>query len=374
MLTKEQCDLIVEKSDAFYRKETIVNGCDVHIYNYRLASWSDFNDPLGDGNTNAFDLRGLTFVKEDGLWKRWVTLHKFFNYNETISYMRDDLISLEISHIDTKHDGSLIQFILVDGKWCAKSKTSFDSAQAERANKLFSKNKELRDFVKSEYAQGRTALFELTSPYNRIVLQYKRCSLNYLCSRDLETGLYTNTNINLVHELGLEKRPQTEHQLNRLECLQELVENEEGWIVTFSNGQIVKFKTRWYFQMHKAKDDLMTNNVTLLELVLDELLDDSLALFEPDNEFRVELERKAKMIRDYYNHNLAEVESFVNDYLTGKYGSRKEFAIQNSKHKYFNVACQLLFNDNVNDASVKLKEAIKKRYNKHEKVEVLFCG
>jgi len=40
--TREECRQIVENSEAFYVTETVVEGCKVELYDYRLASINDF--------------------------------------------------------------------------------------------------------------------------------------------------------------------------------------------------------------------------------------------------------------------------------------------------------------------------------------------
>lgn len=88
LLTKEECDLIVENSEAFYRADREVEGCNVAIYDYRLASLSDFTD------NKAFELRGLCFVEqEDGSWQRNLLMNKFFNVNQC---SMDDLWEIEV--------------------------------------------------------------------------------------------------------------------------------------------------------------------------------------------------------------------------------------------------------------------------------------
>jgi len=109
--TKEECDTIVANNDAFISKTAEVEGCNVVIYDYRLASTSDFFPKDKDNNT---ELRGLCFVEQtDGTWKRNILLNKFFNINQTTL---DNLYELELE------DGTLLELnendkvLLVNGK------------------------------------------------------------------------------------------------------------------------------------------------------------------------------------------------------------------------------------------------------------------
>jgi len=58
-MTRERCLEIVEQTDAFYRVQTTVHNYKVEIYNYRLASFTDFKD------YDAWELRGICFVYDD---------------------------------------------------------------------------------------------------------------------------------------------------------------------------------------------------------------------------------------------------------------------------------------------------------------------
>jgi len=90
--TKEECDKIVEKCEAFYRADRVVEGVNVAIYDYRLASISDFVD------YEAFEMRGLCFVETDTGWERNILLQKFFNISQT---SMDDLMEIELDNGDT---------------------------------------------------------------------------------------------------------------------------------------------------------------------------------------------------------------------------------------------------------------------------------
>ena len=70
---------ICRRNPVFYETRHKVNGYDVSVFNYRLATYDDFR------SENAFEMRGLTFVfNTDGtLYKRFLGLHKLFNVNET---------------------------------------------------------------------------------------------------------------------------------------------------------------------------------------------------------------------------------------------------------------------------------------------------
>jgi len=85
--SKEECDKICEQTDAFYKTERVIEGQEVVMYDYRLASISDFRD------YKAFELRGITFVKNNNSWERNILMNKFFNVEQTTF---DDLWEIDL--------------------------------------------------------------------------------------------------------------------------------------------------------------------------------------------------------------------------------------------------------------------------------------
>jgi T4 RnlA family RNA ligase len=166
--TKEECDKICEQTDAFYKTERVVEGQEVVMYDYRLASISDFREH------NAFELRGITFVKNKDSWERNILMNKFFNAEQTEGWMLKDLEDKKIVRVQNKEDGSIISFVkFPNGKVRAKSKMSFESDQAVLAQKLYDENEEIQRFVRQCFFENKTPIFELVGYLNQIVLNYK---------------------------------------------------------------------------------------------------------------------------------------------------------------------------------------------------------
>ena len=121
--TRDECQEIVKNSEAFYCINTNVQGFEVEVYNYRLASLDVFKE------YNAFELRGLCFVKQPtGTWERNILLNKFFNLNENQDWELNNLKNYKITRVQEKLDGSVIGVVkLPNGNIVAKSKMSFDN-------------------------------------------------------------------------------------------------------------------------------------------------------------------------------------------------------------------------------------------------------
>ena len=319
--TKRECDVIVENSEAFFRNETIVEGCEVRMYNYRLASLSDFKD------NNAFELRGITFVKTNNGWERNILLHKFFNVNQTEDYMLEDVKDKKIISVQDKADGSLISFVrFSNGKVRAKSKMSFISMQAEMAQEVYDNNEDLRNFVAEQLDKGYAPIFEIVSPSNQIVVQYEETKLVLLQVRDKNGAYIDNLKVyTFGHDIDIvESMPLSYYNIDDLMARKEIDDsNIEGWVVTFEDGQIAKIKTNHYLQLHGLiGPDAFRENL-LIETILDGNIDDVVSSlvegYKKTNILDIE-----QLVTDKFNHLVQE---FVD--LYSKYdGNRKEFALE----------------------------------------------
>lgn len=192
--TREQCQEIVKNSETFYCTETEVQGFKVEMYDYRLASFTDFED------NNAYELRGLTFIynPETSTWERNILMNKFFNINQTVNWMYDDVKDKQIVRVQDKLDGSIISFVkFPNGKVLAKSKMSFTSEQAKMAQEVYDNSEKLREFIHKCVNLNKTPIFEMIGFSNQIVLEYDKDELILLQIRCNVTGkyedLYSNT-------------------------------------------------------------------------------------------------------------------------------------------------------------------------------------
>jgi T4 RnlA family RNA ligase len=331
--TREECQAIVNGSDAFFCTETEVNGFKVEMYNYRLASLSDFVD------NNAFELRGLTFVLNDGVWERNLLLNKFFNVGQTDGWMFEDLKDKTILKIQDKADGSVISFVTFpDGTVRAKSKMSFISDQAVLAQKIYDDNLLIRDFI-SELPHGTVAIFELCSPNNQIVLEYNFDDLILLHVRDA-FGRYVTDQYH-IYVADVEEFRIDEFTLESLIKLKETEEDIEGWVVTFSDGQMAKIKVDWYLQLHGLiGPDAFRENL-LIKTILDSNIDDVISyLAEGVKKDRI-IELDNKVTAEYNRLVLELIE--LRDLFFGPYNEvKKDFAIAHSKDEMFGMVMKSL--------------------------------
>ena len=86
--TYDEALALVNKVDSpFYESKSIVGGYAVSTFNYRLASWSDFNIP------GSKEMRGISYVfgLDGSLFKRYLLLEKFFNLNQVPDTMYSEV-------------------------------------------------------------------------------------------------------------------------------------------------------------------------------------------------------------------------------------------------------------------------------------------
>ena len=89
--TYDDClEICSVENSPFYESKYLIDGFPISIFNYRLAQFKDFDNPLPNNiNIKAFEMRGLTFVfnKDGSLFKRFLLLEKFFNLNQVPNTM-----------------------------------------------------------------------------------------------------------------------------------------------------------------------------------------------------------------------------------------------------------------------------------------------
>lgn len=333
--TKSECDAICEQTAAFYRRDRKVEGFNVAIYDYRLASLSDFIQ------YNAFELRGLCFVENTASsWERNLLMNKFFNINQTKGWMYDDVKDKEIVSVTNKEDGSIISFVkFPNGKVRAKSKASFDSTQAEMAQKVYNENGSLRKFVENCISLHEVPIFELVSPENQIVLVYPETELVLLQIRT-ENGDYASRKIAAyADEFGISCREEFNNNCHKnldylLDQKDKNKEDIEGWVVSFGDGQMAKIKTNKYLSIHGL---LAPNNIRenlIVETILDGNIDDVISVCTGRK--RIELEKVNEQVEKAFNNYVVELIRLHDEFCNKHNRNRKSFAIKYSnQHTLF---------------------------------------
>lgn len=343
-ITYQDCLNIVKNCDNFYEKIEIVEGQKVSIFNYILSVYDLFKNPLKDNSIQAFELRGLTFVHQDNQEpKRHLMLNKFLNINEGPDDLYDVLKDWEVIRIQEKEDGSMIRFIKFNnGAVLPKTKAAFTNEQCTLAKQVYDSNDNLQKFIKETLNNNLVAIFELVSPFNKIVCDYKETDLVLLQLREESTGNYLDIyNHELVKKYKL--RTTKNEPLVSIEALiqkKETDTNTEGYIATLKKNnqtRLVKFKTNWYMERFRIIEKAVQENV-VIALILDEQVDDALSLLDPTSEYYQYISEIRSELNKHVSQRIKDITSLAQTFS----GDRRKFAEDNLKNINFPYSVRFL--------------------------------
>ena len=321
--SKEECDYIVENSKQFFRKDLIFQNREIAVYHYKQGNFEEFE------KFNAWELRGLTFVKNEDNWERFLGIHKFFELNQAPGWKEEDLIDKKVLKVSEKIDGTFVHPILIDNKVYFKSKLRFDSLQAKRAQDMYENNENLKKYVDKKLNEGKIPLFEYFSPKTQVVMDYKEEKLVLIQVRDLNTGEYDLAFEEEAKKFGVEVAPVCEPKPLR-DYLEEknVCVSKEGWVMIFEGMKFVKVKTDEYLKRHKILGDLREN--VIISNILDEKIDEIKGILNKKSEkyqFVKEIENK-------FNQKYKELEGKIKKALKmtkkeafKKFGNDKNYEI-----------------------------------------------
>jgi RNA ligase len=240
---------------------------------------------------------------------------KFFNIEE------GKFEATENFEVYEKMDGSLGIVFWYRGQWVVATRGSFTSDQANKAREI------LRKYNTDIMFRHLTFCFEIIYPENRIVLDYGNDEKLVLLGTFDKNGKETDSEIWSQWGFDVVKKYDG---INDYKELKQMVKNDqEGFVVKFSNGDRVKVKGVEYLRLHKIMTNVTTtgiweylrNGEDVMELLKD----------VPD-EFYKKIETYIKDLR-YSYFQISEDSGKRFDYMMyGKYNDkepitdRKEFA------------------------------------------------
>jgi hypothetical protein len=240
---------------------------------------------------------------------------KFFNIEE------GKYTPTETFEVYEKMDGSLGIVFWYEGQWVVATRGSFSSDQAIKAREL------LKKYNTDIMFRHMTFCFEIIYPENRIVLDYGGEEKLVLLGafdkwgKDYDMSDWDEWGFDVVKKYdGIKDYKQ----------LKEMVKNDqEGFVVKFSNGNRVKVKGVEYLRLHKIMTNVSTtgiweylkNGEDVMELLKD----------VPD-EFYTKIKNYVKELRYSYFQISEDAGKKFDGKMYGKYNDkepitdRKEFA------------------------------------------------
>lgn len=293
----------------------------------------DPDDPVGSAMRR--ECRGLIF-ESDGM-NRIIRrpFHKFKNVNEDEQYQIQN-IDLNRAHwIREKMDGSMIAPFFIPGsdRVVYGTKRGLTDIGNDAARFVVNSwSPECRNWVNQFLKDGYTPIFEWCGPNNRIVVDYESTQLTLIGVRNRITGEYLVD----LHSLGFPGSVVNEPEIingdysvsdivNKCQTL----ENEEGYVLTFNDGHMVKFKGDWYLQIHKNKE--MVNSLRLIiNLVYNNRLDDAISVLPATDQNYVN--DQVGDFMSWYHHACVVLEHHL-DRIRENYGDdRKRIAQEYMVH------------------------------------------
>jgi len=306
----EQLMTLVDTNEAFYFADRTLDDQTYRLFNYRLASYTNFLLP------GALECRGIMFniTDLDNIELVSMPMEKFFNLNENPSTMDLDLTTVD--DIELKADGSLISTYIhriPSECWAAmrlKTKGSIESDQCVAAMKYLTEDENTSYYLAllDLTAMGYTVNAEWCAPDNRIVLGYMMPQLTVLNVRNNSTGEYVdlfspsargNTNWDILRHNHIDKL-EVEDPVQFAADIPGMVDIE-GYVIKLKSGQRVKVKTEWYLVQHRAKDSINSDR-RLYEAVLAEATDDLRSMFHYDELICKRIGEMEDFVGKHYNH------------------------------------------------------------------------
>ena len=254
---------------------------------------SDFSNPI------VRECRGSIFyLRDDGLYECICrAFDKFGNYGEEYA----DEIDWPTAQVQEKVDGSLIKVFYHNDSWHIATNGTINAyncivyKEDKETNKTYGSifNFALRGHLNQFFEsldKDYTYMFELVSPYTRLVVNYSDTALYYLSRRNIHTMEEDNVRPEAFESFGI-LFPKT-YSLKTLEdCLtyvKTMDKNEEGFVVKDAAFHRIKIKSPEYLLAFRAKNNGVLSTKRIIKMIREESIDDLLA-YCPEYKERVDI-------------------------------------------------------------------------------------
>ena len=233
------------------------------------------------------ECRGLLFNTETGeIISR--PFHKFHNLGERADIVPD----LTRPHRALrKEDGSMIRPIPMPTggiRWGTKAGITDKSMPAETFVAL---HPEYAEFAEWACSENLTLIFEWLgkSKDDQIVIEHKEDVLILTAIRRNITGAYMpyEQMFGIAYARGIpvvKEYPLDFTDLPAAVAVIRALEGEEGVVIRWDNGHMVKLKSDWYVSLHRAKAAITQERATI-QLILNEKTDDLIPIL-PENDVK----------------------------------------------------------------------------------------
>ena len=235
-----------------------------------------YNDRKTFENELLEECRGLMFNAKTGeLVSRGY--HKFFNLGE-----RSDPIDWSKPYkILMKMDGSMVRAVpRVDGQLGFRLATRAGLTDVAAQAEAYLAGK--ASFVDELLWNGITPIFEWCSRKNRVVVDYPEDRLILTGARFNDTGKYLSYEALVDTAEAIGPCVEVVQTIDVAKASPEQVkawQGEEGIVVRFDDGHMVKIKSDWYSLLHKTRSQI-ASEASLIELCIENRVDDLLPMLQ----------------------------------------------------------------------------------------------
>lgn len=267
LLSAEPYSIKIKKEDGFV------------IFNYNQLS-SDFNNEI------VREARGIIFV--EGEWEQPVchAFDKFGNYGE--SYVPD--MDWPTATVSEKIDGSIMKLWCHNNRWRVSTNANINAVNARVPDVRKENFLEIfwdgivKNLAKVRYPGGLfrwlsdlktdyTYIFELVSPYTRVVIPYESTDVYFLGARNNTTNCQCGCDEDSAYALNMQMFPRPRiYSMQTLEqviaAANELQWDNEGYVCYDKNFNRCKIKSPRYVIAHFARNNNVITRKHLIDVIL----------------------------------------------------------------------------------------------------------
>lgn len=288
LLTQEPYHVLIKRKDGFV------------IFNYRQLD-SDFSNEI------VRECRGIIFKEGEWGYPACHAFDKFFNYGEPNCAELD----WGTAKCTEKVDGSIMKLWCYEGTWHVSTNGNIDAmdapvpdVRADDFDELFwagivknlvSVNFPLHEWLNS-LDKDFTYIFEMVSPYTRVVIPYEETNVFFLGARDNISGRQFGCDQASAQLVGCGEFPRPWLYATRtlediLKASQDLPWNEEGYVCYDKDFNRCKIKSPKYVLAHFARNNNVITRWHLIDVILRGEMDEFI-IYASDYKDQIEYVKK----------------------------------------------------------------------------------
>ena len=254
--------------------------------------------------------------------------YKFGNWGEGYA----DVLDWTSARTLEKIDGSLIKVWYHNGDWKVSTNGTIDARKAEIQNDVSPYKNFYELFMQAtincnlnfdDLDKDYTYMFELVSPYNRVVIPYAEVSIYHIGTRSNSTFEEVDVDIGV-------KKPKQYNLTTLEECVNSakaLPYNDEGYVVVDKHWHRNKIKSPAWVAVHHLNNNGAVTKSRIVELIR----------LNEDQEFLSyysEYSKHFEEARDKINAYITQAQDTLDYFNHQNFPDRKSFALEAQKTKH----------------------------------------